>query len=404
MTQKHPVNSREAKALSQDLGESNRALWQTYSDNSARHIIALSRHMQLKLMASLTVDSGFDGLRLNYEPFVAALARRESGSKIQTVIRPSQLAAQLGISKQIANQILNQLEQYHYIRRIADPNDGRAKLIKLTSKGQRLARDGQAALAKVEAQYREIASRFPDTAIESSARLEQFAVSLANIAAGLNLLPSNIDFSRLQSAQVLGSVLPPLSQYVSHRLMTLTIEKKHPDITMAHGQVITQIGLGGGRIQQMALTHNVSKQAISVIATDLERLGYIAKVSTDRLPSRSTSQEDTRSSLLVFTTKGWRLIADSIESVRQLELEFLALLSANKRQAKQALAEFKSFLSALYHALRLEEEVFDRPLIQVLGAQDGATESKLDLALLAKQLKAHLGEENTRRLALLLDG
>src|SRR5215207_9242373 len=49
--------------------------------------------------------------------------------------RPSELAAQLGISKQALNYLLGELERLGYIERRADPDDLRSKRIALTPRG-----------------------------------------------------------------------------------------------------------------------------------------------------------------------------------------------------------------------------------------------------------------------------
>ena len=75
----------------------------------------------------------------------------------------------------------------------------------------------------------------------------------------------------------MGALLPRLSDYSLQRLMELTRDKGHPGLKLSFGQVLTMIGPSGGRIQQMASIHDVSKQAISAIATELELLGYLRR-------------------------------------------------------------------------------------------------------------------------------
>ena len=53
-------------------------------------------------------------------------------------LRPSQLADRRGITKQSVNDLLVHLEQHGYLMRMPDPADGRARVIRLTSKGWRL--------------------------------------------------------------------------------------------------------------------------------------------------------------------------------------------------------------------------------------------------------------------------
>jgi DNA-binding MarR family transcriptional regulator len=53
-------------------------------------------------------------------------------------LRPSELADQVGITKQSVNDLLGHLEQHGYLRRVADSADGRVRVIRLTSRGRRL--------------------------------------------------------------------------------------------------------------------------------------------------------------------------------------------------------------------------------------------------------------------------
>ncbi len=53
-------------------------------------------------------------------------------------VRPSQLADRVGITKQSVNDLLGHLEAHGYLVRVPDSADGRARVIRLTSKGRRL--------------------------------------------------------------------------------------------------------------------------------------------------------------------------------------------------------------------------------------------------------------------------
>ncbi|MGH2860075.1 MAG: MarR family winged helix-turn-helix transcriptional regulator [Solirubrobacteraceae bacterium] len=53
--------------------------------------------------------------------------------------RPSELAAQRGMSKQAVNYLLGQLETLGYLERQPDPSDRRSKRIALTDRGERAA-------------------------------------------------------------------------------------------------------------------------------------------------------------------------------------------------------------------------------------------------------------------------
>ena len=53
-------------------------------------------------------------------------------------LRPGHLADRRGITKQSVNDLLGHLEQRGYLLRVPDSADGRARVIRLTSKGWRL--------------------------------------------------------------------------------------------------------------------------------------------------------------------------------------------------------------------------------------------------------------------------
>lgn len=53
-------------------------------------------------------------------------------------LRPSQLADRRGITKQSVNELLGHLEQQGYLLRVPDPADGRARVIRLTTRGWQL--------------------------------------------------------------------------------------------------------------------------------------------------------------------------------------------------------------------------------------------------------------------------
>lgn len=52
--------------------------------------------------------------------------------------RPSELAAEVGMTKQAMNYLLGQLQQFGYIERRDDPNDQRSKRVELTKRGTAL--------------------------------------------------------------------------------------------------------------------------------------------------------------------------------------------------------------------------------------------------------------------------
>jgi DNA-binding MarR family transcriptional regulator len=69
--------------------------------------------------------------------------------------RPSELAARRRVSKQALNHLLGQLEQRGYLKREADPEDGRSKRISLTPRGAKAVVVIRQAVTEIENRWAE---------------------------------------------------------------------------------------------------------------------------------------------------------------------------------------------------------------------------------------------------------
>ncbi len=96
-------------------------------------------------------------------------------------LRPSQLADQAGITKQSVNDLLGHLERHGYLGRVPDSADGRARVIRLTSKGRRLEQAIYAEAGAAQLRIAEILGPRRFAQLHSSLELltEQLAASLA---------------------------------------------------------------------------------------------------------------------------------------------------------------------------------------------------------------------------------
>ena len=93
-----------------------------------------------------------DGLaRAGYEiraKHGAVLANVEAGGS-----RPSVLARRAGMGKPALGELVDELEAMGYVERVADPADGRAKLVVPTSTGQAAIRVAARVIEAIEARY-----------------------------------------------------------------------------------------------------------------------------------------------------------------------------------------------------------------------------------------------------------
>lgn len=65
--------------------------------------------------------------------------------------RTTDIAHKVGISKQAVGQLIDDLEQAGVVERVADPDDGRARLVRFTAHGRAALLHGLGALAELEA-------------------------------------------------------------------------------------------------------------------------------------------------------------------------------------------------------------------------------------------------------------
>jgi DNA-binding MarR family transcriptional regulator len=67
--------------------------------------------------------------------------------------RLTDLASQAGITKQSAGFLVDQLERAGYVDRVPDPADGRARLVRISERGERSVEVSRGIVAEVEAEW-----------------------------------------------------------------------------------------------------------------------------------------------------------------------------------------------------------------------------------------------------------
>ena len=65
-------------------------------------------------------------------------------------------ARRLGVTKQAAGQVVDELEEMGILERVADPKDARAKLVRFSKKGQAAMLEGLQVLGEIEAEIRDV--------------------------------------------------------------------------------------------------------------------------------------------------------------------------------------------------------------------------------------------------------
>lgn len=108
----------------------------------ARLLLEARRALAADLVADLA-DRGFPDLRPGHAALFLTIDRR-SGSRL------TDLAEQVRLTKQGMMALVDDLESLGYVRRVPDPVDSRAKLVRLTARGRRATAECRRAIASVE--------------------------------------------------------------------------------------------------------------------------------------------------------------------------------------------------------------------------------------------------------------
>ena len=89
--------------------------------------------------------AGFPETPSSYHPIFENIDRE--GTRLTT------LAARAGLTHQAVAEVVADLERRGYAERLADPSDGRARLIRLTDDGRELVRAGLREIAAIEEKW-----------------------------------------------------------------------------------------------------------------------------------------------------------------------------------------------------------------------------------------------------------
>ncbi|HSJ51836.1 MAG TPA: MarR family winged helix-turn-helix transcriptional regulator [Actinomycetota bacterium] len=112
----------------------------------ARLLLEASRTLGADVVASLE-ERGFPDARPGHSPVFLHIDRR-SGTRL------TDLARRARMTKQGMMLLVDDLENRGYVRRVPDPEDARAKVVRLTARGRRYVAEGRRAIAAVEARAR----------------------------------------------------------------------------------------------------------------------------------------------------------------------------------------------------------------------------------------------------------
>lgn len=106
------------------------------------HLLTRSARLLNERAVRAVHDAGFVEVR---ESWLGMLRHLEPDG-----VRSSELAERLRVSRQAAGQLVSELQQHGYLERIPDPSDGRAKLVRITTRGLQAWLAGLSAFRELE--------------------------------------------------------------------------------------------------------------------------------------------------------------------------------------------------------------------------------------------------------------
>jgi DNA-binding MarR family transcriptional regulator len=114
------------------------------------HLARLLQEVQRALSEELVVslqEKGYVDVRAGHAAVFMHIDRR-------TGTRLTELARRARMTKQGMMLVIDDLEAKGYVRRVADPEDARAKIVRLTARGRRYVAEARRTLTAVEARAR----------------------------------------------------------------------------------------------------------------------------------------------------------------------------------------------------------------------------------------------------------
>jgi DNA-binding MarR family transcriptional regulator len=111
-------------------------------------LIALFRQTAQRMVAELVEalhEAGYTDISATHQAVFENLDR--DGTRLTV------LAARAGITHQSMGELVRELERRGYIERIADPADGRARIVRLTQRGRQVVRVAVATITQIEERW-----------------------------------------------------------------------------------------------------------------------------------------------------------------------------------------------------------------------------------------------------------
>ena len=131
-----------------------------------------------------------------------------------------------------------------------------------------------------------------------------------SLSEGAKEYASRLEGAKRQSTlQVLFKVARLLDETA---LARVAAKRRYPELRRSHMSLLPHIALAGTRITDLSESLGITKQAVSQLVDDLERLGVLA---------RTPDPDDARARRVVFTERGREGLLEGLRVLQDLEGE-----------------------------------------------------------------------------------
>lgn len=206
--------------------------------------------------------------------------------------RLTTLAAHAGLTKQSMIELIDRAEAADFVERLADPEDGRAKIVRLTRRGLDLSHVVSRAMQEAEQAF----APAPGTAHRD--QVDQALSALAPKVEGVGGLERQLSAATGRFARDV------LSEVHRHGYL---------EVTEALISLFRTLELHGSRLTDVAAAARITKQSMRVLVERAEHLGLI-----EREPDLS----DRRAKTIHFSYAGLAMLEEMRRGVEKAEAHF----------------------------------------------------------------------------------
>lgn len=256
----------------------------------SRLVDDIYQHLMDKALAA-----GYTGLKLSHAMILPQISA--GGSRIIDIARSQ------AVSKQAIGQVANELEQLGFIEKTLDAEDKRSKKLILTEQGITLVRLSAGFMAEVD---QEIAQLMGAEQFEKLKQLSQLLFKKLRLKYP-DVGQYTPEINRELPLVVFAS---SISARLDLMLKEITGKQGHPPLKRSYWHVLEKITQKGIRINDLAEMNGISKQAVSQLANDIEKAGYICRMD---------DPDDKRSKQLMLTDKGRLLVTHTLAATQDVE-------------------------------------------------------------------------------------